>query len=182
MESFLPTIISALAGIAGIILGILAQRHFDRQDRQARHQEWLDEFRLPRQLDTLSTLYADSVHLQAQITGLGVLKLSNVTREEITEARTAYNQYEKSAALAYIYLSEKGRTASDHYGTSAFILISAASLEQLGHGLPDSEPFLSDEQFKANKQKVTYLHEELVNLLQQELVATNTSATNRKKA
>ncbi|MDQ3929757.1 MAG: hypothetical protein M3328_11515 [Chloroflexota bacterium] len=170
----------ALLGIAGTLLGIIVTRFFDWLDRRSKHQQWLDEFRLPKQLDTLSTLYADAVQLHTQLAGIGGLFVAGVTGEEIDEARAVYDNYARSSALAYIYLSKEARHTNDMFKSRSFYLINSLRLDNLSRSLPEPSPFLTDEKFKESKNQTNEQYERLVRLLQQELVATSTPVTKRK--
>ncbi|HEY0068739.1 MAG TPA: hypothetical protein VGE04_02080 [Chloroflexia bacterium] len=107
------TLVAAIIGVAGALLGVALTRFFDLLERRAKHQEWLDEFRLPKQIDALSTLYTDTVRLFAILRELP--PSLDVTQEALTEAQSASDAFNVSTALAYIYLSDEARSLTAVY-------------------------------------------------------------------
>jgi hypothetical protein len=165
------TLVAAIIGVAGALLGVALTRLFDLLERRAKHQQWLDEFRLPKQIDALSTLYADAVHLQAQL-GRKLL-LHGATREELDAAEAARDRFDQSLALAYIYLSTDGRNAADMYRLQAHMHIVPATLNYLAPDRSIPDPDAAYDAFQQGKSHLERYHKELVRLLQQELAATD---------
>lgn len=174
------TLVAAIIGVAGALLGVALTRYFDHLDTRTKHQQWLDEFRIPRQLETLSNFHSAIVDLGQQLEFMRAALYKHPKDFDIAKIEAAATQYTKAASLAYIYMPEEAQEQNRHYyrNVSSALYYARAALksldttkipEQLLNGLTLS--VIQIHEYQAN----------LVKLLQQELRATAfAGGTNQK--
>jgi hypothetical protein len=175
------TLVAAIIGVVGALLGVALTRFFDLLERRAKHQQWLDEFRLPKQIDTLSTLYANTVDLEEHISKLpAFVVLYTIARHgppptSLPLVASALAQYKKSRSLAFIYLSEAGRNISADYEHHAHQALARTELAVDTYDDTSTLPRESVDALKEHVREAARLHKALIALLQQQLAATSVS-------
>ncbi|MEA2573287.1 MAG: hypothetical protein QOH93_585 [Chloroflexia bacterium] len=178
----------AMIGLASSILAVIAgasvsliTTHLNKRDQEQRRaeerQRWHADFRLPRQLDTLSTLYADAATLHYLLTTLPLsTEPASARRALYRPAYDAHAKYSQSRALAFIYLNQSGRALTENYGHSARLVISRHVTSPITDIMEDFDPALDDAFYKEGE-----LFKELTEVLEKELAISTYQPSHPRK-
>lgn len=171
-----PASSQALIGVIGVVLGVFVTRLFDLFDRREKHKQWRDEFRLPRQLDTLSDLYAATIELNDTIHKLRRTPEVDLGSVDLNLAYTVHEAYNRSQAKAYIYLPELARSIGIRFALASSLAISSTMIWRMQYNGAGEEEIPLEKIKEDRKQTydlVDRAFTELVSHLQTELSTIN---------